>query len=78
MKKKTRSQKIAAGRARHLTRSRKACIRAGRSDREIAKLVGSARSTVQAWHTGARAIPVRSARRLERLGIAKSVWLRLQ
>jgi hypothetical protein len=71
---KSRRTKISAGRAQKETPSRLASVAADLTDLMIADITGAGRSTVQAWHSGARSIPRAHAEKLAKRGIPVSSW----
>jgi hypothetical protein len=71
---KSREVKISANRTRKESPSRAAAVAANLPDGAIAKLLKVGRSSVNAWHRGTRAIPAACAAALEKRGIDRSVW----
>jgi hypothetical protein len=74
---KSRRTRISAGRAEKDTPSRQAAVAADLTDLMIAEITGAGRSTVQAWHSGARAVPRRHAEKLAKRGIPVDCWAKL-
>lgn len=65
--------RIAAGRG-HQSDSRKAQIKAGLTDSDVAKLTGYNRSTVCKWHAGTMKVPEEARKLLAKRGIAAGSW----
>jgi len=65
--------RIAAGRSGQ-TESRKAQIRLGLTDGEVAEMLGVKRSTVCKWHLGSTRIPDEARKTLAKRGIPANSW----
>ena len=72
-----RHVKIAASRTQNRSRAKRHLLETGLTDKDIAKALGVARSTVSAWFTGRNQMPAEQEARLRALfGIPASVPIR--